>query len=76
MFVTPLGDSEVKFGVFFFLKVTNQVRGPGCSEVPLESTVGGDQVVKSGGGLGGEKFFLFYIRPRGTVGGGDRWHWV
>lgn len=66
MSVTPLGDSEVKFGIFSPLKVTSQVRGPGCSGVPVESTVGGAQVVKSGGRPGGEKLFLFYTRLRGN----------
>lgn len=50
--------------------VTNQIRGLRCSEVPLESTFGGDGVVRSGGRLVGEKMvsFFFHVRQRGNRG--------
>lgn len=55
-----LEDLEVKFGLCFFpLKVTNQIRGSGYSEVPLASTFGGDQVVRSGARLEGKAWFCF-----------------
>lgn len=61
--------SEV-WNLFFPLKVTNQIRGPSVLKVPLESTLGGDRVLRSEEDKEKSWFcvswFLFYIRPRGN----------
>lgn len=64
---TTEGSSSEVWNLLFFLKVTNQLRDPRCSEVPPESTSRGDRVVRSGGRPGGEKLVSFDITPRGKL---------